>query len=220
MIAPRKSKDIESYIRKESLLAQKALKALRALIRKTAPTAIEKIAWGMPTFYLRGNLIHFAAFKHHYSVFPGSDAVAHFSPALKRQGWIHSKGTIQIPYGQPLPVQLLTKVVQFCAQRNLSESQDKPSGTRLQRPVRPRHSMPKFVQTALLKNHLMENYRARPPYQQNDYLGWINRAAREQTKQKRLTQMLQELRRGDRYMNMKYRSKKVQARTKIKNKNT
>jgi hypothetical protein len=50
-------------------------------------------------------------------------------------------------------------------------------------------------------------YDARPPYQRNDYLGWINRAKREDTKQKRLKQMLAELRAGEGYMNMPWHPK-------------
>lgn len=64
--------------------------------------------------------------------------------------------------------------------------------------------MPKFVEDALIEGELMGAYKNRPPYQRNDYLGWINRAKREDTKQKRLKQMLDELRRGDKYMNMNW----------------
>lgn len=67
---------------------------------------------------------------------------------------------------------------------------------------RPVHPMPHFVKKALDEEGLMDAYHERPPYQQNDYIGWINRAKREQTKQKRLNQMLDELRRGGVYMNM------------------
>lgn len=70
---------------------------------------------------------------------------------------------------------------------------------------RPRHPMPPFVREALEGAGLMAAYRARPAYQQNDYLGWISRAKREATRQKRLLQMLEELERGDRYMKMEYR---------------
>ncbi len=70
---------------------------------------------------------------------------------------------------------------------------------------RPRHPMPRFVRNALETESLMEKYRQRPPYQQNDYIGWITSAKREETKQKRLNQMLDELRKGDRYMKMKYK---------------
>ncbi len=67
---------------------------------------------------------------------------------------------------------------------------------------RPRHPMPDFVREALEEHELVEAYEARPPYQRNDYLGWISRAKREDTRQRRLAQMLDELRRGDVYMKM------------------
>ena len=70
------------------------------------------------------------------------------------------------------------------------------------------HLMPDFIERALLESNLMEAYRKRPPYQQNDYIGWIIRAKRDETKQKRLQQMLNELRDGGVYMNMKYNPKK------------
>ena len=73
--------------------------------------------------------------------------------------------------------------------------------------TRPKNKMPSFVRTVLVKNKLMDAYRARPPYQQNDYIGWITRAKLEATRQRRLAQMLDELAKGDRYMNMKYRPK-------------
>lgn len=73
---------------------------------------------------------------------------------------------------------------------------------------RPRYPMPAFVKKALNETGLMEAYRDRPPYQQNDYIGWITRAKREETKQKRLGQMLEELESGNRYMKMKYNAKK------------
>ena len=71
--------------------------------------------------------------------------------------------------------------------------------------TRPRYPMPDFVKEALLERGLMEAYRARPAYQQNDYLGWIGRAKRPATVDKRLAQMLDELEAGDRYMKMPYR---------------
>ena len=73
---------------------------------------------------------------------------------------------------------------------------------------RPRYPMPAFVMEALLERGLMSAYEARPPYQQNDYIGWITRAKQEKTIQSRLDQMLDELERGDRYMKMPYRAQK------------
>jgi uncharacterized protein YdeI (YjbR/CyaY-like superfamily) len=64
--------------------------------------------------------------------------------------------------------------------------------------------MPDDVRDALKKRSLVKAYAARPPYQQNDYLGWIGRAQRPETRQRRLAQMLDELEAGDRYMNMRW----------------
>jgi len=70
---------------------------------------------------------------------------------------------------------------------------------------RPVHPMPDFVLAALTERGLLSAFQQRPPYQQNDYVGWINRAKRFDTKQKRLDQMLYELERGDLYMRMSYK---------------
>jgi uncharacterized protein YdeI (YjbR/CyaY-like superfamily) len=72
---------------------------------------------------------------------------------------------------------------------------------------RTRYLMPDDVRNALTARGLMDAYRSRPAYQQNDYIGWITRAKRVETRTKRLTQMLDELTRGDKYMNMAYRAK-------------
>jgi uncharacterized protein YdeI (YjbR/CyaY-like superfamily) len=73
----------------------------------------------------------------------------------------------------------------------------------LSRPIQP---MPDFVRDALVERGLVAAYESRPPYQQNDYLSWIDRAKRPQTKEKRLHQMLDELERGDAYMKMPYKA--------------
>ena len=72
---------------------------------------------------------------------------------------------------------------------------------------RPIHEMPAFVSEALRERKLEEAYRSRPAYQQNDYIGWINQAKLEATKQKRLQQMLDELEGGRLYMNMAWSPK-------------
>jgi len=69
---------------------------------------------------------------------------------------------------------------------------------------RPRHPMPDFVKRALEERDLMEAYKERPAYQQNDYVGWINQAKRQETKEKRLRQMLDELEMGGVYMNIEH----------------
>ncbi len=76
---------------------------------------------------------------------------------------------------------------------------------------RPQNPMPDFVRSALERAGLMDRYRGRPWYQRNDYLGWIGRAKRAETRQKRLDQMLRELRAGDVYMNMAWRPRSPSA---------
>ncbi|MEG3183874.1 YdeI/OmpD-associated family protein [Novilysobacter erysipheiresistens] len=71
--------------------------------------------------------------------------------------------------------------------------------------------MPPFVREALDKHGLMGAYKARPPYQQNDYLGWISRAKLEATRQRRLNQMLGELEDGKKYMNMAWSGGRLQS---------
>jgi len=78
--------------------------------------------------------------------------------------------------------------------------------SRLSRAIQP---MPDAVEQALTEHGLLDAYEARPPYQRNDYLGWINRAKRLETKQRRLDQMLSELERGDVYMKMDWRPGRV-----------
>jgi uncharacterized protein YdeI (YjbR/CyaY-like superfamily) len=72
---------------------------------------------------------------------------------------------------------------------------------------RHRYPMPDFIENALNKAGLMDMYLQRPDYQQNDYIGWITRAKQEITKAKRLNQMLDELKSGDKYMKMPYQAK-------------
>lgn len=83
--------------------------------------------------------------------------------------------------------------------RDTMDTKDK---SRLKRPIYP---MPDFVRQALERHDLMAAYRDRPAYQQNDYVGWITRAKRQDTRQRRLAQMLDELTDGTKYMKMDYK---------------
>jgi uncharacterized protein YdeI (YjbR/CyaY-like superfamily) len=70
--------------------------------------------------------------------------------------------------------------------------------------TRTRHKMPDYIRDALTEHNLMDAYHERPDYQQNDYIGWVTGAKREETKAKRLARMLEELKGGKLYMNMKW----------------
>ena len=71
---------------------------------------------------------------------------------------------------------------------------------------RKRHAMPGYVKEALVSRGLMDEYKKRPAYQQNDYIGWIEQAKKQETKEKRLAQMLEELETGGVYMKMQHTS--------------
>lgn len=73
---------------------------------------------------------------------------------------------------------------------------------------RPLHPMPDYVLAALEQEHVMDAYHQRPPYQQNDYVGWISRARRMETRLKRMHQMIEELKNGNKYMGMDYKPRK------------
>ena len=69
---------------------------------------------------------------------------------------------------------------------------------------REKHPMPEYIKQALEENNVMSDYKARPAYQQNDYIGWIERAKRQETKERRLKQMIEELKKGGVYMKMNH----------------
>ena len=69
---------------------------------------------------------------------------------------------------------------------------------------REKYPMPEYIKQALEENNVISDYEARPAYQQNDYIGWIERAKRQETKEKRLKQMIEELKKGGVYMKMNH----------------
>jgi len=102
---------ISAYIEEAPQQSREKLKIMHAFIRSIAPEATEKISWQMPTFYLNGNLVHFAGFARHVGLYPGANGVAAFEEALKP--YKHAKGSIQFPLDQDLPLELIEKIVRF-----------------------------------------------------------------------------------------------------------
>ncbi len=100
---------ISAYIATFPQPIQEKLNALRTLITGLAPEATEKIAYQMPTFYLKGNLVHFAAFKNHIGFYPTPSGITGFETALKP--YKTSKGAIQFSLDHPLPLDLVTDIV-------------------------------------------------------------------------------------------------------------
>lgn len=104
-------KDIDSYIKAAPKEVQPLLKQMRETIREVVPEATEAISYGIPTFKMNGNLVHFGAFKTHMSFFPTSSGVAAFAKELSK--YKLSKGTVQFPLNQKLPLPLIKKIVRF-----------------------------------------------------------------------------------------------------------
>ena len=107
---------IVEYIAAQPEEAQDYLRQVNAAIKASIPEAKEKISWSMPTYWKSRNLIQFAAFKKHIGLYPGPEAVAAFADRLT--DYKTSKGTIQIPYSKPLPLELIREIAVWCEQNN------------------------------------------------------------------------------------------------------
>jgi len=95
---------------------QKKLHQIRNLVKKIAPDAEETISYGIPTFKLQGNLVHFSAYRSHIGFYPGASGVEAFLDRLKDLRY--SKGAIQFPLDKPLPLPLIRDIVKFRVAEN------------------------------------------------------------------------------------------------------
>ena len=111
---------IDEYIAEFPPETQKVLKELRALIKATAPDATETISYAVPTFDLNGHLVHFAGYERHIGLYPGASAVATFKEELKP--YKSGKGSVQFPLGQPLPADLVRRIVEFRVEANTAKA--------------------------------------------------------------------------------------------------
>ena len=111
--------DIDSYIAGFPPKTQKILQKLRATIRKVAPEADEKIGYGIPTFTLNGNLVHFAAYANHIGFYPAPSAIEAFSKELSL--YEGAKGSVKFPIEKALPYDLITKIVKFRVEENMAK---------------------------------------------------------------------------------------------------
>ena len=102
---------VDHYLSKFQGEARKRLEKLRQVISENAPEAIEKMSYGVPAFYLNGNLIVYAAFKHHVGIYPTPSAIEAFMEKLK--GFETSKGTIKFPLDKPMPYDLVAEITQY-----------------------------------------------------------------------------------------------------------
>jgi uncharacterized protein YdhG (YjbR/CyaY superfamily) len=116
-------KNIDEYIAGFPSDVQRILEKIRNNIKKAAPEAQEKISYQMPTFYLNGNLVHFAAFKNHIGFYPTPSGTEKFQKEISK--YRAGKGSIQFPLDKPIPYDLITKIVEFRVKENQAKSKKK-----------------------------------------------------------------------------------------------
>jgi uncharacterized protein YdhG (YjbR/CyaY superfamily) len=116
-------KDINAYIAGFPPDVQKILKKIRMTIRKAAPDAEETIKYSMPTFTLKGNLVHFAAYKKHIGFYPVPRGVEPFKTELK--AYEGEKSTARFPLDKPVPYDLITRIVKFRVKEALEPAKAK-----------------------------------------------------------------------------------------------
>ena len=107
----KKVESIDDFIASYPSNVQEILHKLRKLVKEEAPETSEKIAYGIPTFTLNGNLVHFSAYEKHIGLYPTSSPITAFAKELKP--YKTSKGAVQFPLTQPLPWPLIRKIVRF-----------------------------------------------------------------------------------------------------------
>lgn len=114
---------IDAYIATFPVSTQALLQQMRNTITKAAPKAEEAISYGMPTFKLQGNLVHFAGYKNHIGFYPAPSGIEAFAAELKK--YKTSKGAIQFPIDEKLPLTLVTKIVKFRVKENEAKAASK-----------------------------------------------------------------------------------------------
>lgn len=112
-------KTIDEYTKSFPPGIQAILEKLRQVIHEAAPDAVEAISYRMPTFKLNGNLVHFAAFKHHIGFYPTPSGIESFKKELSH--YKGAKGSVQFPLDKPVPFALVKKIVKFRVKENLEK---------------------------------------------------------------------------------------------------
>jgi uncharacterized protein YdhG (YjbR/CyaY superfamily) len=121
---------VDAYLAAQPEPARSRLRALREIVRAEAPASSERMAYGIPTWHLRENLLHLGGFAQHVGVYPGPAAIEAFAEQLV--GFRTSKGAIQLPHDAPLPLELVRSLVRWrlAAVEKLPERRKRRSAAR------------------------------------------------------------------------------------------
>ncbi|MFT3893608.1 MAG: DUF1801 domain-containing protein [Anaerolineales bacterium] len=117
------SKDVNKFIATYPKEVQEVLNKVRETIREAAPGAQETINYGIPTFTLNGNLVHYSALTHHIGFYPTPSGIEKFQKELSK--YEGAKGSVKFPLDQPIPYALITKIVKFRVKENLAKAKKK-----------------------------------------------------------------------------------------------
>lgn len=116
-------KDIDEYIAGFPNEVQEILEKIRRTIREAAPEAQETISYQIPTFTLKGNLVHFAAFKKHIGFYPTPTGIEKFKKELS--AYEGAKGSVKFPLDKPIPFALISQIVALRVKENLEKAEAK-----------------------------------------------------------------------------------------------
>ena len=119
-----KPENMDEYIAGFPAEVQAVLQAVRRTIREAAPDAEEAISYQIPTFKLNGNLVHFAGYKKHVGFYPAPSGIAAFEKELS--AFPPAKGSVQFALDQPIPFDLISKIVRFRVSENLKKGKSSP----------------------------------------------------------------------------------------------
>jgi len=119
--------DVDSYIAAYPPKVQKMLKQMRVVIKKTAPEAEESISYMMPAYKLHGPLVYFGGYEKHIGFYPTGSGIAPFQKEVS--AYKHSKGAVQFPLDQALPLELVEKMVRCRVAENLAKAELKKKNT-------------------------------------------------------------------------------------------
>lgn len=114
---------VDQYIAAFEPEVQELLQRLRKVIQEAAPEAEEKISYQMPTWFLHKNLVHFAAYKTHIGFYPAPSGIEAFKEELSR--YKGAKGSVQFPLREPLPYDLIKRIVGFRVEENQRQAAEK-----------------------------------------------------------------------------------------------
>jgi uncharacterized protein YdhG (YjbR/CyaY superfamily) len=125
---------IDEFIAAFPTSTQEKLRKLRDTIRKAAPAATETIKYGIPTFVLNGNLVHFAGYERHIGFYPAPSGIVEFKKELAP--YESAKGSVRFPLDKPIPFSLVTQIVKFRVAENMAKKSKTKEMTKAASPAK------------------------------------------------------------------------------------